>query len=518
VSVLLTAKAAFSSVRISFEQRFNEQPANIMLARTILSENTQVPMQQQRVSSADMWRRLGRAIRFGVAGLTALAFLFGQTAVAYAGGLIRDAEIEALIADYAAPIMRVAGLGSHNINIHIINDQSFNAFVIDGQNMFIHTGAIMKAETPNQLIGVIAHETGHISGGHLARLQVQIGRMQSAALIMNVLGIGAMVGGAVSGQSEVGQGGAAVLYGGQSVIQRSVLSYRRVQESSADQAAVNFLNQTKQSGLGMLETFRQLGDQSLGTLQYIDPYLQSHPMPQDRVIQLRGLVEQSSYYHVKDSPQLQFRHDMARAKLFAFINKANPQAVYRKYPEKDQSLPARYARAIAKYHTGGMRSAVGDIDRLIAEQPNNPYFYELKGQFFLESGDARAAIAPLHKAVDLAPNSGLIRVMLAQAQIATNDQGVLKDAVSHLQKALTKEKQSVIGYRQLAIAYGRLNRIPEAELASAQGFFYEGNADYAKFHAERAIKAFPEGSPNWNVANDVINDVITYKKLASRGQ
>lgn len=488
-----------------------------MFVKAILSESTTV-LTQQHVSSANVRRRVGRAVRLCVAGVVAMAYLFGQTAVAYAGGLIRDSEIEALITDYATPIMRVAGLGSHNIHIHIVNDQSFNAFVIDGQNMFIHTGAISKADTPNQLIGVIAHETGHISGGHLARLQVQIGRMQSAALIMNVLGIGAMVGGAVSGQSDVGQGGAAVLYGGQSVIQRSVLSYRRVQESSADLAAMNFLNQTKQSGLGMLETFRTLGDQSLGTLQYIDPYLQSHPIPQERVVQLRGLVESSPYYHVKDSPQLQFRHDMARAKLFAFINKNNPQAVLRKYPEKDQSLPARYARAIARYFAGGIRVAAADIDRLIAEQPNNPYFYELKGQFLLESGDARAAISPLRKAVDLAPNSGLIRVMLAQALIATNDSALLKDAITHLQKALTKEKQSVIGYRQLAIAYGRLNRIAEAELASAQGFFYEGNADYAKVHAERAIRAFPEGSPNWNVANDVINDVITYKKLASRGQ
>lgn len=488
-----------------------------MLAKTILPESTQV-LNQQQVSQDGVSRHLARVMRLCVAGLAAIAYCFAQVTVANAGGLIRDTEIEALIADYAAPIFKVAGLGSHNIHIHIINDNSFNAFVIDGQNMFIHTGAILKAETPNQLIGVIAHETGHISGGHLARLQVQIGRMQSAALIMNILGIGAMVGGAVSGQSDVGQGGAAVFYGGQSVIQRSVLSYRRVQESSADQAAVHFLDLTKQSGLGMVETFRQLADQALGTLQFVDPYLQSHPMPQERIIQLRGLVEQSPHFAVKDPPQLQARHDMVRAKLFAFVNKANPQAVYRKYPEKDQSIPARYARAIAKYHAGGVRSAVPDIDQLIADQPNNPYFYELKGQFLLESGESRPAIAPLRKSVDLSPNSGLIRVMLAQAQIATNDDSFLKDAVMHLQKALTKEKQSVLGYRQLAVAYGRMNRIPEAELASAQGFFYEGNADYAKHHAERAIRAFPEGSPNWNVANDVINDVITYKKLTGRGR
>jgi predicted Zn-dependent protease len=458
------------------------------------------------------WQHVGRK----AVNVFLTALMLALPVAAYAGGLIRDSEIEALISDYATPILKVAGLGSNNISIHIINDQSFNAFVIDGQNMFIHTGAIMKTETPNQLIGVIAHETGHIAGGHLARLKVQMAKMESAALIMNLLGIGAMVGGAVSGDREVGQGGAAVLYGGQSVIQRSVLSYRRVQEASADQAGIKYLDMTKQSGAGMLETFRQLGDQSLGSMQFVDPYLQTHPIPQDRIVQLRSLAEASPYFSVKDSPQLQFRHDMIRAKLFAFINKNNVQNVFRRYPDKDQSLPARYARSIAHNFSGGTKVSIPEIDRLIAEQPDNPYFYELKGQFLLESGNAHAAIEPLRKAVSMAPNAGLIRVMLAQAQIATNDASLLKEAISQLQKALTKEKQSVVGYRQLAVAYGRLNRIAEAELASAQGFFYEGNADYAHVHAERAIRAFPMGSPNWNIANDVINNVDTYKKLAGK--
>jgi predicted Zn-dependent protease len=155
-----------------------------------------------------------------------------------------------------------------------------------------------------------------------------------------------------------------------------------------------------------------------------------------------------------------------------------------------------------------------DLDALLAEQPNNPYFHELKGQFLLESGKAAAAIPPLQKAVSLAPSAGLMRVMLGQALIATNDPALVKDAIGQLQKALTKEKQSVVGYRQLAIAYGRLNRIPEAQLASAQGFLFEGNADFAKVHAERAIRAFAEGSPTWVKANDIIRDVETYKSIA----
>jgi predicted Zn-dependent protease len=445
----------------------------------------------------------------------AAALLLTQTASAQAANLIRDAEIEALLSDYATPIFRAAALGSQNINIHIVGDKTFNAFVIDGQNMFIHVGVITKSETPNQLIGVIAHEAGHIAGGHLARLKVQMSRMESAALIMNLIGIGAMIGGAVSGGgNDVGEAGAAVLFGGTSIIQRSILSYRRAEESAADQAAVSYLNRTKQSVQGMLETFRHFADQSLGSVNFIDPYIQSHPMPQDRIAQLRDLAERSAYYNAKDPPQLQFRHDMVRAKLEAFTNKNNAAYVMRKYPETDRTLPARYARAITRYFAAGVDGAMKDLDALLAEQPNNPYFHELKGQFLLESGKAAAAIPPLQKAVSLAPSAGLMRVMLGQALIATNDPALVKDAIGQLQTALTKEKQSVVGYRQLAIAYGRLNRIPEAQLASAQGFLFEGNADFAKVHAERAIRAFPEGSPNWVKANDIIRDVETYKSIA----
>ena len=462
------------------------------------------------------WRATVRAGRHLTIFIVATALFFAQTANSFAVGLIRDSEIETLLADYASPIFKAANVGSQNVHIHIIDDKTFNAYVIDGHNMFIHVGAITQCDTPNQLIGIIAHETGHIAGGHLARLRQQMANMQSAALIMNIIGLGAMVGGAVSGGGEVGQAGAAVLYGGNTIVQRSILSYRRVMESSADQAGVSFLTRTKQSADGMLETFRHLADQSLASISYIDPYLQTHPMPQERLVQLRELAERSPYFGQKDPPELQFRHDMMRAKLEAFTNKNNARYVLRKYPEKDQTLPARYARAITTYFTAGMDKAMGEINGLIAAQPNNPYFYELKGQFLLESGRVRESIPALRQSVSLAPHAGLIRVMLGQALVSTNDDSLIKEAIGDLQKALVEEDQSVIGYRELAIAYSRLNRIPEAQLASAQSFFYEGNADFAKVHAERAITAFAEGSPNWMKANDIISDVDTYKKLASK--
>jgi predicted Zn-dependent protease len=476
-----------------------------------MTADNRIPSTRKAVSAL---RLAGR--RFVVLTMAAV-LLFGQTTGAFAAGLIRDSEIEDLISDYATPIFRAAGISAQNVHIHLVSDQAFNAFVIDGQNMFVHVGAIMKADTPNQLIGVLAHEAGHIAGGHLARLKVQIGRMQSAALIMNILGLGAMIGGAVAGGgNDVGEAGAAVLHGGSSLITRSLLSYRRVEESSADQAAVSYLNQTKQSAAGMLRTFRFFADQSLGSATIIDPYIQSHPMPQDRIAQLRNLAERSPYFNAKDSPELQFRHDLVRAKLMGFMNKSNASLVMRKYPEKDQSLPARYARAISRYYSGGSRNAIGDIDGLIAEQPNNAYFHELKGQFLLEGGNVTAAIEPLRKAVALKPDAGLMRIMLAQAQIASNDPALLKEAVVNLKRGLAKENRSALGYRQLAQAYGRMNKIAEADLASAQASFFEGNAEHAKIQAERAMHAFPEGSPDWVKANDIVDDIATYKKLARR--
>lgn len=460
-------------------------------------------------------RRRGRRTTSGwfISGLrqvTALALaaalVLAQIPQALAKGLIRDAEIEAVIAEYSEPIFRAAGLGSQGIRIHLVNDETFNAFVVDGRNMFIHVGAILKTETPNQLIGIIAHEAGHIAGGHLSRLRQYIAKAQTAALMIQLLGIAAMAAGAASGGGgDLGEAGAAVLHGGSHALHRSILAYRRVEESAADQAAVSYLDRTKQSAAGMLQTFRVFADQSLASLRFVDPYVQSHPMPQDRIAQLRDLAQASPNFNKKDPPELQHKHDMIKAKLLAFVSKNNAPRIFRDYPENNKSLPARYARAIARYFAGGVKVAMPLIDELIATQPQNPYFYELKGQFLLESSEAAQAVPPLQKAVALAPNAGLIRIMLAQALLATNNKAAADDAVQHLRKALVQESHSALGYRQLASAYGRMNKIADAELAAAQAFFYEGKLKDAKAQAERARRKFPNGSPGWVKADDIIN-------------
>jgi predicted Zn-dependent protease len=415
--------------------------------------------------------------------------------------LIRDAETESLIAEYTMPIFQAAGVASHNIKVHLVNDSSFNAFVIDGRNMFINTGAILQSETPNQLIGVIAHETGHITGSHNARLREQISKMQTAALMLQILSVGAIVGGAATGSNDTAQAGSAMMFGGQQVLMRSILSYVRGQESSADRAAVEYLNRSKQSPAGMLKTFRFFADQSIGSL-HVDPYIQTHPVPVERIAQLQEIATRSPYFNQKDTPQLQLRHDLVRAKIAAYSYKGNPQRILRLY--SDNGLPARYARAIMKYHTGGYQAAAPAVEELIAAAPTNPWFYELKGTFLLESGNAKEATAPLRRAVALVPKSGFMRIELAQA-ILESGSGSAEEALQMLRVALLDEDQSYLGYRLQSQAYGRLKRFAEADLSAALASFHQGDVKNAKMLAERAKNGLPQGTPSWVKADDIVN-------------
>jgi predicted Zn-dependent protease len=450
-----------------------------------------------------------RRLRSAAVGALAMSLVTATTADA--AGLIRDAETESLIRTYAKPIFDAAGLGAQAIDIHIVNDRAFNAFVLDGHNMFIHAGALMDAKTPNQIIGVIAHESGHITGGHLARLRNQISKAKSAALMLQILGLAAMAAGAVVGAGGLGQVGMGAAYGGTDAAMRMVLAYRQDEESSADQAAVTFLNATKQSGRGLLETLEFMNSKLFG-VQGINPYLQSHPLPPQRLAQLRSLVTASPYYNNVDPPELQFRHDLVKAKLFGFLD--SPETVLNRYVQTDQSLPANYARAIATYRKSGVRVALPQLDALIAAKPDWPYFYEIKGQFLFESGNVAAAIAPLQQAVKLAPDEPLIRIMLAQVLLAAPGPQNVEEAISDLRTALARETTSSMGYRQLAAAYARKGEsgppqarqqyLAQAELASAEAYFYEGQLKLAKQQAKRAKAGLVNGTPNWLRADDIL--------------
>lgn len=457
------------------------------------------PIKGQQTTPACRLTVLLAAIALVAAGVPAMA----QNEPSSKGlPVIRDAEIEQLLRDYSQPVLRAAGLSQQNIRVVIINDKSFNAFVADGRRIFVNSGALLDAENPNQIIGVLAHETGHISGGHLAKMRQELANASTQSIIATVLGVGAMVAAGQSGSASSRDVGMAAIMAPQEMIRRSLLSYQRAHEEQADRAGVKYLTATGQSAKGMYDTFKRFADQMLFTARFVDPYVQSHPMPSERVAALGELAKASQYWDKTDSPELQMRHDLMRAKLSGFMER--PDTIARRYPASDTSLAARYARAISAYRHSDLRNASAQIDSLIQAQPGNPYFYELKGQALLESGKASEAIAPLRHAVQIAPNPALIQVMLGQALIATNNPKLAEEAVALLRAALVREPEVPEGYTQLAMAYGRKGDLAQADLASAQAAAARGDMRTARDLAARAKTRFPVGTPGWVKSDDIL--------------
>lgn len=423
--------------------------------------------------------------------------------------VIRDAEIEALLRDYATPIFKAAGVGSTDAEIVLVQDSDFNAFVASGRRMVIFTGTLMQSKTPNEVIGVIAHETGHLAGGHLENLHNEVARARAIGAVVTLLGVAGMAAGAATGSTTGAQMGSATATMASGIAGRTLLSYRRAQELAADRAAVKYLDATHQSARGMVTTFERFADQELLSAKFVDPYVQTHPMARDRIAQLETVAKKSRYWDATDDAQLQIRHDLMRAKLAGFTLGAADVA--RRYPRSDTSLPGQYARAIsAAYHStdsGGRRRALAAIDGLIAAAPDYPYFHELKGQVLLESGDARGAVGPLRKAVALAPASasGLIRIMLGHALQQTGDKGLLDDAVASLKAGLRDEPLDGEGYRYLAMALQQQGKVASAQLATANGLLIGGQVEEAKGFAKRAQQSFSRGSPEWLQSDDIIS-------------
>ncbi|MDE2064971.1 MAG: M48 family metallopeptidase [Bradyrhizobium sp.] len=420
--------------------------------------------------------------------------------------ILRDTETENLLRDYAKPILRAAGLERQNIQVTIINQPQFNAFVADGHRIFVNHGALLESKTPNQIIGVLAHETGHLAGGHLARMREQLATAQTQMIIAMLLGAGALAAGSRSmsnGNIGLADVGAAAISGPQNMIMRNLLAYQRTQEESADRAGVKFLTATGQSAKGMYETFKRLSNESLFSSHGADPYYMSHPMPAERVAALEEIARTSPYWDKKDPPALQFRHDMMRAKISGFLER--PETVYRRYPLSNTSLPARYARAISTYLHGDLNSAVRQIDSLIQAEPSNPYFYELKGQALTEGGRPAEAVASLRKAVTLSNNAPLIEILLGQALVATENKAYTDEAISILHNAMVRETEQPLGYTELAMAYGRKGDLAEADLASAQAAFLRGDNKTARELATRAKTRFAVGTPGWVKADDIVS-------------
>lgn len=449
----------------------------------------------------------------------ALAMLSLAAVVAMAGSVnafaqnvpvVRDAEIEALVRDYARPIFKAAGLSGDAINIVLVNDQSFNAFVA-GRRLFINTGALMAAETPNEIIGVIAHEAGHIAGGHQQKLREQLERAKTMAILATLLGAGAMVAGATSNSRGLAGAGMGVVAGGGEMAQRSILAYQRTEEMTADRSAITYLNATGQSGMGMLKTFGRFQNALSLSGAQVDPYRISHPMPQERIANLEVLVKQSPYVDKVDPPALQQRHDMMRIKIAAYMQgQAAASRLMRKNPG---SLASRYGDAQMTYLFGNLASALTKTNALIKEQPKNPYFQELRGDILMKANRPKDAADAYAKSVSLDPaRSGLLPVSYGQALMAIGTQDSLKKAVAQINTGLGRDRENAAGYRYLAQAYGELGNIPAAELATAEGHFYSGDYKNAKIFAMRAQQSMKRGEPGWLRAQDIINYAPSGKK------
>jgi predicted Zn-dependent protease len=413
---------------------------------------------------------------------------------------IRDAEVEATIRQFVSPVFAVAGLDPAVIRIYLVNDARLNAFVAGGQNLFLHTGLLIRSQSPNQVIGVAAHETGHIAGGHLARTQ-------EALRNATIQGIIAMVLAGAAAAASGGQGAGGVMAGGAGVMQRSFLQYSVEQEAKADQAGLGFLDATGQSSKGLLEFFRILENEDLLSPARQDPYLRTHPLTRQRIEYVQEHVNHSRFSSVPDKPEFIEMHKRMVAKLTGFLG--TPGQTLAQYKESDTSVAARYARAVAYYRIPNISKALPLIDGLIAQEPKNPYFHEFKGQMLFENGKVAEAVGPYEEAVRLQPDSALLRTELGQVQIEADDPTLNKRALANLNEGVRLEPDNGNAWHFLAVAYGRQNDIGMAALALAEEALTQGDKKLAVQQATRATQILKAGTPARLRAEDL-------KQLARR--
>jgi predicted Zn-dependent protease len=429
-------------------------------------------------------------------GLTSLA---GKSVAQTA--LIRDAEIEHSIRMYAAPLFEAAGLPMDDVRVHIVASSELNAFVTRGQNIFFNTGLLLTSESSGEILGVLAHEIGHILAGHLSGRREAIDSASAQVAIAMLLGIAAMA----SGQVDAG---AAITLGGGHVAQQSLLKYSRTQESIADQTAITLLRQSGYSPAGLLAMMERLRNQEALVTSRQDTYVRSHPLPRDRIGSLRAAVAKAP--PGRDLADFDAALARLQAKIYAFTER--PGRTFRRYPQSDTSVAARYARAIAYHRDADRSKALETIDALLADFPTDPYFHELKGQILFEQGRAADAVPALRRAVELLPNQPLILLALGQAEVDAENPALNRRAIGHLQVAVEREPRLAAAWRQLAIATGRDGRMAASALASAEYALLTRRPKNARMFAARAAKQLPAGSPGALRAQDILSALDRTKK------
>mgnify|MGYP001627495853 CR=1 FL=1 len=422
-------------------------------------------------------------------------FSLALAPIAHAQNLIRDTEIESILRQQSDPIFEASGLNPRDVRILLIADKELNAFATSGQIIGLNTGLIIEADTPNQLLGVIAHEAGHLSGGHTVRGN----EMQRAGLRPFLLTLGLGVLAAAAGAPDAG---AALISSSTMFGTLGALTYSRVQEAAADQAAVTALDKAGYSGEGLVEFFDEFRYQEVFSEARRFSYFRSHPLSSERIGALRRRVQSMPNAGQRDDEAAIARHRIMQAKLSAFLDP--PQQTFVRYRERDTSFPARYARAIAYYRATETEKALQAVDALIQEQPENPYLWELKGQILFENGRAPEAEPAHRRSVELKPDAPLLRINLAQTILALEKNDRVDDAIGELARALGAERDNVFAWGLLSQAFDRKGQPGQARLAAAERHFHLGDLRQAKVFAMRALDHLDRGTPDANRAMDIV--------------
>ncbi|KAA5604635.1 M48 family metallopeptidase [Roseospira marina] len=429
-----------------------------------------------------------------VAVAVTLVLALAPVGAARAQSLIRDAEIETIIRAYAAPLLRGAGIAPESVTIRLLNDSRLNAFVATGNRMYLFTGLILRTEKPEELIGVIAHEIGHIAGGHHVRLGDSLENLSTTSLVATLLGTAA---GALVGRPDLGLALGSVAQG---AAIRNFMAYSRTQESSADAFALKALDRENLPATGLLAFMHELETQDALTPEMQDPYLRTHPLTRDRILSVENHVNATAQSSRRIPPGWADLHARMLAKLNAFLRP--PGEALRMYQGRDD-IPGRYAQAIAHYRAVELEPALALIDGLIADEPNNPYFQELKGQMLFENSRVTESLAAYERAVALLPDAPLLRVSLAHAQIESGDPTLLEPAQDNLRNALTRDADNGLAWRLLAQAYGQAGDTAMADYAMAETALRTGDYPRALFHVGRAETQLKRGSPTWLRLQDI---------------
>lgn len=425
--------------------------------------------------------------------------------IVQAQSIIRDTEIEAMLAEWSEPVLKAANIPQDNVNVVFVQSPDINAFVAGGANIFFYTGLLEKTDGPGEIIGVFAHELGHIAGSHLISSRDALERASYESILGAVLGIGAAI---------LGGGGdaaTAIISGSQGIAARRFLAHSRVNESSADQAALSYFEKAGYNPDGLGTFLGKLQDEELLPTSRQSEYVRTHPLTHNRIEAVKNRAAQSPYQTADFPASWYEQHARMKAKLIGFIS---PGRVAWDYDDRDQSIPARYARAIAAYRQNEVEKAITLIDALIVSEKDNPYFYELKGQMLLDFSRVEAAIPAYRKAVEMKPDASLFRIALAQALLQTPENPARSDeAIENLNRALRDEPRSTRAHRLLAIAYGQTDREPLAKLHLAEEAVLQRRLPDATRHANAVLKTVEQGSREWLRANDLIDYIKTLKPI-----